>query len=208
MKKTLSALALAAGTLLAAAPASAAIVVSFVPAANHINIGDSVSVQMNISGLGAEILSAFDIDMLFNGLVLNNNSVTHSAIPLQFGAYPADSYIGVSFLPGDTDVVDGSFLSDATLAANQADAFTVLTFDFTGVGNGTTFVNLGPDLTFQRNFVGLNFATLDVTVNGACIAVGSGDCGGGPQVPEPASFGLAALGLLALGAAGRARRRT
>jgi MYXO-CTERM domain-containing protein len=208
MKKMLSALALAAGTLLVAAPASAAIVVSFVPAANHINIGDSVSVQMNISGLDAEILSAFDINMLFDESVLDNNLVTHSAIPTQFGAFPDDSYIDTTFGVGDTGVIDGSYLDDATLAGMQANAFTVLTFGFIGAGNGSTFVNLGPNLDFQRNFVGLRFGTLDVTVNGACIAVGTGDCGGGPQIPEPASFGLAALALLAAGAAGRARRRS
>jgi hypothetical protein len=205
MKKMLSALALAAGTLLVAAPASAAIVVSFVPAANHINIGDTVSVQMNISGLDAEILSAFDINMLFDESVLDNNLVTHD-IATQ---WPGGGEFGPSvFGAGDTGVIDYAFDDDDTLAMAQGNAFTVLTFGFIGAGNGSTFVNLGPNPDFQRNFVGLRFETLDVTVNGACIAVGTGDCGGGPQIPEPASFGLAALGLLALGAASRARRRT
>jgi hypothetical protein len=163
---------------------------------------------MNIVGLDAEILSASDINMLFNNSVLDNTLVTHSAIPTQFGAFPDDAYIDTTFGVGDTGVIDGSLLDDATLAGMQDNAFTVLTFGFTGVGNGSTFVNLGLDPDFQRNFTGLDFGTLGVTVNGACIAVGTGDCGQGPQIPEPASFGLAALGLLALGAAGRARRRT
>ena len=68
MKKALSALALAAGTL-SAAPASADIVVSFAPSATHLNIGDSVTIDMTISGLGTEILSAFDFNAIWNSSV-------------------------------------------------------------------------------------------------------------------------------------------
>ena len=67
MKKILSALALAAGLLLAAAPASAVIMVTFTPSTTHINVGDDVNIDVAISGLGAEILSAVDINFLFSG---------------------------------------------------------------------------------------------------------------------------------------------
>ena len=58
MKKSLASLCLALGTLVSAASASAAVVVSFTPSSQHVNVGDTVTVDVSISGLGAEILSA------------------------------------------------------------------------------------------------------------------------------------------------------
>ena len=122
MKSTLSAAALAVAALCATAPASAAVVVSFVPSATHIGIGGNVSVDMNISGLGADILSAFDINILFDAAVLSNFSVTHAVAP-QFGGL-ANAVFGPStFGVGDTEVIDYSLLSDDELMAlPQADA--------------------------------------------------------------------------------------
>ena len=73
MRKLIASLAVAFGTLVLAAPASADIVIRFTPATTHINVGDSAAVEMTISGLDAEILSAFDINMLFNNAVVTNN---------------------------------------------------------------------------------------------------------------------------------------
>jgi hypothetical protein len=201
MKNLLSSLALAAGAVLVATPAAAAIVVSFVPTATNVAVGDSVFVDMRISGLGAEVLSAFDINALFDAPVLNNTVV--SFFGASFGNNLSESYVDASFGVGDTGVVGGSLLDDATLAALQSDDFTVLRFTFTGVADGSTFLTLGADPLFQRNFVGLNFQTLDVEVQGTCISVGTGQC----QVPEPASFGLAALAIGGALLPGALRRR-
>ena len=65
-----------------------------------------------------------------------------------------------------------STLDDATLAANQANAFTVLTFGFAGVADGFSFVNLGSDLDFERNFTGLDAESLSVTVEAAVAEAG------------------------------------
>ncbi len=201
MKFSASALALAVAALCASAPASADIVISFVPSATNIAIGETVSVAMNISGLDAEILSAFDINLLFNEGVLDNFSVAHN-VALQ---WPGSGSFNVGFGSGDTDVFDFAFGNDAALAG-QANSFTVLTFGFTGVADGSTFMTLGLDPDFERNFVGLGFATLPVTVGGVCVSVGTGSCDGG-TVPEPASYGLAGMALLAAGFASRTRRR-
>ncbi len=202
MKNLLSSVALAAAALFTALPASAAIVVSFHPSATQIAVGGLVNVEMRISGLGDEILSAFDIDATFNSGVLSNFAVTHNAIGTQFGPL-GDSYFDANFGAGVTEVIDGSLLDDATLVANQDNDFVVLTFGFNGLADGVSTITLGPDLDFERNFVGLGFQSLDVEVGSVCIAVGNGNC----AVPEPASYGLAAIALLAAGAAGRTRRR-
>ncbi len=201
MKKLLATLALALGAAFVAAPASAA-VVTFSPSTTHANVGETVSVDLNISGLGPEILSAFDLDLLYDSAVLTNTAVTHWAVLQLGGAF--DSYYDTSFTTGRTEAIDGSLLSDADLAAFQADSFTLLSFEFVAMADGVSILQLGPDLNFERNFVGLDALSLTVDVGSACVAVGSGAC---PTVPEPASLALAGLALAGLGATGARRRR-
>lgn len=198
MKKLLASLVLmGAASAIQAAP----VTVSFLPATSHIAVGGATTVEMRISGLGDEILSSFDADMLFNSSVLSNYAVTHNAVPQMGGL--GNVFFSSTFTPGMTESIDYSLLTDAELAAAQANDFAVLTFSFTGLADGFSLVNLGADLDFERNFVGLNYGTLDVTVQGACISVGTGAC----EVPEPGAYSLAGVALLAAGWAGRRRTR-
>jgi hypothetical protein len=203
MKSMLSAAAMAAATLCASAPAGAAIVVSFDPASSSIAIGDSISVAMRISGLGDEILSALDINLLFSNAIVGNDTVTHDVT----AQWPDPGFsTSVGFGAGDTDVYDDSNdVNDEAIAAVQANDFTVLTFTFTGLADGASFLKLGADPDFERNFVGRRAESLDVQIQSACIAVGTGSCA--VAVPEPASYGLAGIALLAAAVAGRSRRR-
>ncbi len=203
MKRLLTAVSLATATLLAAVPASAAIVVNFTPASSHIEVGESVAINMTISGLDTEILSVFDVNMLFNSAVVGNAAV--SFFGAEFGGL-ADSFVDVTFGAGVTGVIGGSWLDDDTLAASQSDSFVMLQFSFTGLADGVTNVTLGADPDYARNFVGRRAQSLDVTVGSACIAVGTGSCGGGNNVPEPAGYGLAGLALLGAGFASRRRK--
>lgn len=206
MKKLIATFGFALGTWLASLPASAAIVVSFNPSSQHINVGDTATVDVNISGLGAEVLSAIDVDLLFNQAIIDNFAVTHLGV-LEFGGIP-NSYFSTNFGPGRTEVIDGSLLSDSDLQAAQSDAFTILRFSFQGVADGVSLLQFGPDPDFERNFVGLNALSLQVDLGSACIAVGTGQCPS--AVPEPSSlalFGLALAGALVPGALRRRRGR-
>lgn len=196
----------ALAALLCAASAQAGIVLSFTPSSQHVSVGDMVTVDVTLSGLGTEILSAFDINVLWNGAVMGLSrsyagSTTFNQLGGAYGANPIFVFDTVD--PGNWGVQASAVADDATVAANQADSFLFAQLQFSADADGVTTLTLGPDADFERNFVGLNFATLDVTVGSACVAVGTGSC----DVPEPASYGLAALALLGAVAPGLWRRR-
>lgn len=203
MKKILaSCLALSLG--LAASVATAGVVVTFSPAAQHVDVGSTVQVDMSISGLGAEVLSNFDLNFFYDPAVVHFGSVDLQGAQ---NALTAGGFAPLLALDSSTEGnigIQGSALADdATLAAEQSDAFLLFRFDLTAQDNGVTSFGLGSDPDFERNFVGLDFLTLpDVAIQGACIAVGTGSCQAA-SVPEP---GTVALSLAAL-AIGIARRR-
>jgi hypothetical protein len=206
-KPLLATLALATGLLGAAAPAAAGIVVTFTPSTQHANIGETLSVDVSIAGLGAEILSAFDLNFIYDGSVIGQTFRSIDATSAQqqlggsYGFAPIWAIDSVAL--GDWGVQAIALADDATVAVEQADSFLLARFQFSADANGSSLFTLGPDLDFQRNFVGLNAQSLDVTVHGACLAVGTGSC----AVPEPASYGLVGLALLGAAVPGALRRR-
>lgn len=204
MKKLFTAGAMAAA-LAAALPASAALV-TFTPASQHIEIGDTVVVDVTISGLGTEVLTAVDMNMMFSSGAASNTAHDFSSLETELGG--SDSYLENDVLtPLEVGILAWSWLeTDDQVADIQTNGgFLLGTLTFQGAFNGVTMLGLGADLDYQRNFVGRAFQTLPISVEGACIAVGTGSCDN--TVPEPSSYGLAAIALLAAGAAGRSRRR-
>lgn len=205
MRKTLSRLGLACAACLCALGAAANPVVTFTPSTQHANIGDLVVVDVSISGLGNEVLSAFDLNFLWDGSLMGSSrSIDATSAQWELGggdplqvAWSIDTVAS-----GNWGLQASSLLDDAALAAAQADDFLLARFTFQADANGVTTFGLGPDLDFQRNFVGLDFGTLDVTIGSACVAVGTGAC----SVPEPATSLLAMLALAGLAPAAWRRR--
>lgn len=71
---------------------ASAAVVSFSPSSQNVALGDSVSVDLRISGLENDILSAFDLDISFDDSILAFQSFTFGTglDVFDFGANFAD----------------------------------------------------------------------------------------------------------------------
>lgn len=202
MKNVLASLSLAILGAVAAEPASAAIVLSFNPQSSHINIGQTVVIDVSISGLGAEVLSAYDLNFVWNSAVVEWRSGDFTSLVSQLGAGAEHNFN--SLAQGNFGVDGFSNLLDPDLSAFQANAFLLASFTLEGMTDGAINFTLGSDLDFERNLVGLNFGTLTVDVGAACIAVGTGVCS---RLPEPSSFGLVGLAIAGLLVPAARRRR-
>lgn len=215
MKKLIANVAVAASAFIGAGAAMAApIVVSFSSSAinQHINVGEAVTIDVRISGLGDEVLSGYDLNFLYSGAVLKHVSTDESSVLTQLGPWgPMGSspiVLNDLFAEGNLGMFATAVDDDVTLSTYQLDSFLLFSFQMTGFADGVTTFGLGSDPDFQRNFLGLSDtsgfpATLNVDVGGVCVAVGAGQC----SVPEPTTYALVGLGLFAAFAPAALRRR-
>ena len=107
--------ALAAGLLLAGAQPAQAIGVTVQGAPATITAGDNFLVDIVVTGIVDEIITAWDIDVAFDGGLLTNDFVTFNDFP--FGG--VDSIFEAFTDPGLTDAFMVSLLADADVRALQ-----------------------------------------------------------------------------------------
>ena len=191
MRKLLLLLILMCSTVLVAGQALA-VTVSLDPVSQTIVPGGTAMVDLNISGLGdftAPSLGAFDLDVTFDNSIVSFTDVT-------FGTFLGDPGLGeaialVDFSTGG--LLELSLLSSITLDAIQPAGFTLATLEYTGIGVGTSPLNL--ENVILSNALG--FVIPNPTLVNASVTV----------LPVPGTFLLMATGLLSLAGCSWRRRK-
>jgi hypothetical protein len=200
MKRALLAGLLALG-LGVAATASQAIAISFAPSAQTRLLGQTASVDIVVRDLAADqqVVSGYDLDVLYDASILNLLSVTFGS---GLGAGTLDSIFGYVPGTGRIDLFETSFLTDSMLAALQGGNPLVLaTLNFTGIGVGisplifdaqtapgillTGRLDPNSDPSFPAPTV------LTVTAEDGSITI----INDGGSVPEPGTLAMLLLGL-------------
>lgn len=163
--------------------------ISFTPPLQTINAGDSGLVSVVIGGTTAGAppsVGAFDLKLAYNPSVVMFTGATFSNLLGNIGLLEALSSTNPG--SGAVEVSETSLLSGAALDALQPDTFTLATFAFKGIGNGTSPLTITSALISDANALNI---TQSFTLSSGSITV---------TVPEPgtALTIMAGVGFLAL----------
>ena len=115
-----------------------AVSVGFESASATVGLGDSFSVDVVVSDLGSDIVSAFDMDATYDPTVIAATDVTFG--PMLGGGLPSSLQASDVSSPGVVDFREVSLLGDSALNSVQSgnDSFTLATLSFDAVGLGTS----------------------------------------------------------------------
>lgn len=124
-----------------------AVVIELSPVEQDVELGNSVSIDINISGLGdgsADSLGAFDLDLLYDSSLLDFNSVVFGDQLDPFGLGSVTSVD--SSVSGIVNIFELSLDSASDLDAFQTGSFTLATVTFDSLLTGTAELSLGDTL--------------------------------------------------------------
>ena len=161
-------------------------------------LGGAVGVDVVVSGLGApgstrEVISAFDLDVLFDSSILSFNRLVFSDA---LGLVDFDTFTGVVGSPGRIDFANLSLLGNADLLATQGNQIVLASLFFDAIAFGTSMLSFDSSVLGGLELIGLDpFATL------ALDSVGTGQItvAAAQSVPEPGALSLLGLTLAGLG---------
>ena len=183
MKRMMCTVLLIMASMLFLGRTAMAVSVSLTPNPLTVTMGDSVDVDFTVADLGGQIVSAYDLDLLFDPTVLGVSNVTFNSV---LGNPGVDTVNGWSVLSGNIlDIFEVSLLSDTDLAALQnGSSVTPVKISFQAVADGTTELSLRWD------------AFNDIKGRDNQVIYPA-------SVPEPASLLLFSVGLIGFGASRR-----
>ncbi len=185
--------------ILSAVPYSVeALTISFAPSSQTVNVGDAVSVDIVVSDLAGEIVSAYDLDVTYDSSILSATGVTFGLLLGDESWFEAFNASDIS-LAGLVDFAQLSLLSDAELGTLQPDSFTLATLEFLAIGPGTSSL----DFVFDafNDIKGLNAGILEPSAGSGGVTVSN-------PIPEPGAALVFGLGALIVGGAATGRKRS
>jgi hypothetical protein len=163
-----------------------AITIGFAPPTIDATAGDVIVLDIVVSDLQGEIVSAYDLDLTYSASVLTATSLSFGSL-LGTGAQVLQS--ADLSAPGVVDLAQLSLLSDASLLALQGgDTFVLATVGFEVTGEGTS--PLGFSFDAFNDIKGINAQELAVTVAAGAVDAASGVA----PIPEPTGALLFGLG--------------
>lgn len=173
-------------------PAKAA-VIYLSPAQQQVGVSDSVSVDVFVTGLAGEVVSGWDLNLLFDDSILQFSDVFFDLA--NFADDPVqDALYDSSTVGGNISSFLVSFLSDADLLLRQTEPVRLMSISFLALTDGVSLINFGTDPDYELNVTGLDALSLQLAARGACIGVGQGQCG--TDIPAPSTLWLLGLALL------------
>ncbi|MDA8140843.1 MAG: cohesin domain-containing protein [Desulfobacteraceae bacterium] len=179
-----------------------AISIGFSPSSQAVEIGDSLTVDVIISGLSAadEIVSAYDLDVSYDAALLLATGVTFGPY-LDDLLFPGFAFQEAILASGLIDLAELSILSDDELALQQGDSLVLATLHFNALALGTS------PLTFtfddENDIKGRKALELYVEALGADVTVTAAT----QPVPEPSTLLMLGFSLLIPGCIARRRAR-
>jgi hypothetical protein len=158
-----------------------------------INPGESVSVDLRISELGDDILTAFDPEISFDDSILGFDSFDTGTgldtFGLDFGAFSYGFDLG-----GIAAIGDLSLDTDVTLRANQPNSFILGTLDFSALGLGISSLDIGFSIFAGELDANFNATELQADIESGSITVIAPPS----AVSAPAAIWLFGIGLVGL----------
>jgi len=150
-------------------------------------VGESVTVDIVLSDLAGEVVSAYDLDVIYDDSVVLATGVSFSGMlgdPLLWEVFQ-DADLSVA---GLVDLAELSLLSDAALLALQGgDSVIVASIEFEAIASGIS--PLGFVFDAFNDVKGLRAQPLDLAVEGGSVSA----------IPEPGSFLLFLAGTAVVG---------
>jgi len=160
-----------------------AISLSFNPSASTINIGDSMDIDIAISGLENDNLGVFNFDIGYDSSVLTFNSYALGDGLGDISLFEAEDWSWGDLGGGTINLSELSWLWDLSA---QPDAFTLATLSFTGSGEGTSPLSFSNVALSEDGF---SYFSADLTPGSVTV---------NNPVPEPCTCMLLFFGVLGM----------